>query len=114
MTDDAPDKIEWILYPRDDRDTGDKPDPWEPWYDCCFKMVVRAESETEAREIAQAHAKSEKRISPVHHDHESVTDRAVWTDSTLTMCIPLADYTPDRNAKYADDERLLIQDIHHA
>lgn len=33
--------------------------PWLPWYDKAFGFVVRAESEVEAREIADKHAGDE-------------------------------------------------------
>ena len=41
----------WLLKTRDDLEKGN--DPWEPWYDKTFGMVIRGDSEKEIREIAQ-------------------------------------------------------------
>ena len=41
----------WLLEARDDLEKGN--DPWEPWYDKTFGMVIRGDSEKEIREIAQ-------------------------------------------------------------
>ena len=41
----------WLLEARDDLEKGN--DPWEPWYDKTFGMVIRGASEKEIREIAQ-------------------------------------------------------------
>lgn len=38
----------WLLRPIDDRNG-----PWEPWYDKCFGFVIRADSEEEARRMAE-------------------------------------------------------------
>ena len=108
-------KTVWILKPKDDRETTDEPDPWQPWYDKCFGMVIRAETETQARVVAQEAAKDETTISPVHHNVDKrVRDRKVWTDESLTICIPIEEYEPERNSKYATDNRVLIQDVAHA
>ncbi|HVM93908.1 MAG TPA: hypothetical protein VMT67_13890 [Terriglobales bacterium] len=40
----------WILAKRDDLLPGH--DPWSPWYDKMFGLVVRAETEQKAREVA--------------------------------------------------------------
>ena len=37
----------WILMPKENLNKGD--DPWNPWYDKCFGMIIRAKTEEEAR-----------------------------------------------------------------
>lgn len=44
----------WLIKARDDLPDGDN--PWNPWYDKCFGMVIRAETEEKAREIANENA----------------------------------------------------------
>lgn len=53
---------------------------WEPWYDKCFGMVIRAESELQARTVAMLYAGDEgdKYSSSVIHE--------VWLDPLLTSC----------------------------
>lgn len=40
----------WLLQPLNGLPPSD--DPWEPWYDKAFGFVVRAETEEEARKLA--------------------------------------------------------------
>lgn len=47
----------WLLRPADNLKKGD--DPWEPWYDKCFGMVIRAKTEQEARDVANQNAGDE-------------------------------------------------------
>jgi hypothetical protein len=47
----------WILQPLE---TG-KGTPWDPWYDKAFGFVVRAETEQQARELADGDAGDENR-----------------------------------------------------
>jgi len=45
----------WILKPQaamTARDVSHEVSPWVPWYDCCFGLVVAAETEDDARVIA--------------------------------------------------------------
>lgn len=49
----------WILRPAEGLAKGD--DPWDPWYDKAFGFIVEAESEEQARGIAQLNAGDEKR-----------------------------------------------------
>ena len=57
----------WIITPI-------KPNegPWDPWYDACFGMVIAAESEKGARELAS-------------QDY-SAEGSNVWLDEKLTKC----------------------------
>jgi hypothetical protein len=60
----------------------DDDNPWEPWYDKCFGMVVVASSEEEAREIAY-------RIR-----NPSDEKGRVWKNAHYTTCKPLDMTTP--------------------
>lgn len=45
----------WILKPREELlndDERETDNPWEPWFDKCFGIVVEAENEARAREVA--------------------------------------------------------------
>jgi hypothetical protein len=67
-------------------------------------MVIRADSEAEAREVAQEHAQAETRISGVHHSPDvSMRNREVWTDESLVECVPISEYE--------DDGPVLMQDV---
>ena len=57
----------WLLRPIDD-----KAPPWSPWYDKCFGMVIRAESQFDARAIAMEWANSEC--------------NAAWQSESLSSC----------------------------
>ena len=49
----------WLLEAR--RDLPETDDPWKPWYDKNFGLVVRALTEEQARELAQQGAANESR-----------------------------------------------------
>jgi len=95
----------WVLRPKDDRpNRGDrKADPWSPWYDKCFGMVVRAENEQQARTIANQEADCEAGIRG---------ETRVWSDNKLVLCVPIDEYYPD-NGDYTDDS-ILMKDVRHA
>jgi hypothetical protein len=65
----------WILRPVDDHPH------WEPWYDKAFGFVVRADSEAEARQIAQSNGGDELGWD---------IKRDCWTDPTAATCIKLS------------------------
>ncbi len=67
----------WILRPVD----GDA--FWEPWYDKCFGFIVRAETETKARALAQTCGGDEKR------DHPYPKTRPAWTSPKHSTCTEL-------------------------
>jgi len=54
----------WLLRPRVLEDTFD---PWEPWYDKAFGFVVRAETEKDARQMAQERAGIEVDLREYEH-----------------------------------------------
>lgn len=47
----------WLLLPRTDLNKDDN--PWEPWYDKAIGFVVRADTEVDARRIANTHGGDE-------------------------------------------------------
>lgn len=67
-------------------------------YDCAWAFVVRAETEAEAREIAQSHGGDEvNRWTPKKEKLNT------WLDPSVTTCLPLGpDGTPG----------LVIEDYH--
>jgi len=71
--------------------------PWVQWYDKCFGFVIRAENESEAREMADANAMDE--------NNELKEPGHPWLDPVWSMCTELT----------ADGEReVIIYDIHMA
>ena len=49
----------WILRPVKEIKDREKDNPWNPWFDRAFGFVVRAKTETEARELAHSQAGDE-------------------------------------------------------
>ena len=66
----------WILSPV--KTLQDRDNPWKPWYDKAFGFVVRAETEEEARRLANEKAGDENRY-----------EMRTWLDSTYSTCKPL-------------------------
>ena len=68
----------WLLCPNDKYlKIGAHPEidnPWDPWYDKAFGFVIRAESESEARRIAQNGSGTESDDGPV------------WLSSEYSTC----------------------------
>ncbi len=74
--------------------------PWDPWYDKCFGFIVRAESEAEARAIANSNAWEEN--SGEFLGVEIAKTRTPWLDENYSTCIELT----------ADGEAgIIMQDI---
>ena len=69
----------WILLPREDLAPGD--DPWEPWFDKCFGLIVEARTESAARKIAHENC--------VSTDDTVLYERGVYLDSRYTTCVEL-------------------------
>lgn len=72
----------YILHPRSDLPEDDN--PWEPWFDKTFVLVVRAKNEAEARLIANEHSGSE-----VWEPLDREGTRKLWLDPKYTTCEPL-------------------------
>lgn len=60
----------YLIRPNEDLPKDDN--PWEPWYDKAFGFVVRAETEQQARRMAQDN----------HGDENDV-----WGENSVTHCI---------------------------
>lgn len=84
----------WLLGPNVGRPSVgvEHVDPWEPWYDKRFGLVVRAETEAEARRLAS------------DTDDMSAT-KAAWLDPALATCVVL---TPE------GEPGVILEDRHHA
>ena len=82
----------WLLRPIENLPPGE--DPWIPWYDKCFGFVVRAASEAEARQIADAEGFDENRGK-----HKA------WLDAKYSTCVALTD---------TGDPGVIIIDVHSA
>jgi hypothetical protein len=66
---------------------------WNPWYDCMFEIIVRAESEDRARQLANAQQGNPR------------TERDGWLDPAITSCERI----------WSDgDEEVICRDIHSA
>lgn len=66
----------WELRPIDfPNDYSGPKDPWNPWYDKAFGMIVRAETEAQAREIASENCWDE--------------GAKAWLNTTFSTCSEL-------------------------
>lgn len=77
----------WLLRPVDGLP---KDNPWEPWYDKAFGFVVCAETEEEARKLANSEGGDE--TGPVKYSVYR-TGGDAWLDPKLSSCVEL---TADR------------------
>lgn len=75
----------WILRPVEDLPHGDN--PWDPWYDKAFGFVVRAESERQARMIADEQACDENRGEFM--ESRIAATKNPWLDPKYSTCVPL-------------------------
>ena len=82
----------WILRPKD-AIAGDN-NPWVPWYDKCFGMIVRASYEADARKLAHDNSWDETR--------EPYTP---WLSSEYSSC---------RELEFEGGEEIIMQDNHSA
>lgn len=71
----------WILRPIEDHPA------WEPWYDKAFGFVVRAESESEARRVAQENGGEECYRGK---DGYGTGKSECWTDPSAATCVELS------------------------
>ena len=72
----------WLLQMIEDLPNEDN--PFLPWYDTCIGMVVCAEDELSAREIAQSNGEDEWISDKVY-----ANARQVWNNSKYTTCVEL-------------------------
>jgi hypothetical protein len=75
----------WLLRPIDGLVNGDS--PWEPWYDKAFGFVVRAETEAEARDMANAEAGDENRGSFL--GQKTADTNEPWKSAKYSTCTEL-------------------------
>jgi hypothetical protein len=83
----------WILRPI--KGLPKESNPWEPWYDKTFGFVVRAETENDARILA-----NQKGACEVDEDEHCNP----WMDKNLSTCVELS----------SDGEEELIINDHRA
>jgi hypothetical protein len=76
----------WILSPRDDLAGGD--DPWKPWFDKCFGIIVEARTEANARQVAHANCTCK--------DQTILRDLGVYLDPKYTTCRELTPIGEER------------------
>lgn len=94
----------WILKNRENLPKDD--DPWKPWYDKCFGMVVVAETEEEARLTASKNAGDEER-NLFLHKRGYKKDVNPWLDETYSTCEEL-------RPENFDTYQVILQDVAHA
>lgn len=75
----------WILRPTDNLVENDN--PWDPWYDKAFGFVVRAETESAARQFADKDAGDENRGEFLQMTIAQTTNP--WLDEKYSTCEPL-------------------------
>lgn len=74
-------------------------DPWEKHYDCCFGLIIRAETESEARNIAHENAGYERGSDHYYDleddDDDELADKVkpfcyyAWLDEMYSTCTEL-------------------------
>jgi hypothetical protein len=80
----------WLLRPVENLPDNDN--PWDPWYDKVFGFVIRAETETEARNIAHTNAGDETEEIFLN-ERISYTPQP-WKDAKYSTCIELLSEGP--------------------
>lgn len=97
----------WLLRPLEKWSESCEEDgnPWHPWYDCTFGMVVRAPNEQAARQMAQDSGGFET----AGYSHERAAQMAyrsqAWLSPEYSRCVEL---TPD------GEPGIIIEDSHAA
>ncbi len=91
----------YILKAREGLEKGD--DPWDPWYDKMFTVVIRAPDETRAREIAQENSLDESRGEFM--GKELSKTKTPWLDNKYSSCDEL---------KHEGRAEVIITDVHWA
>lgn len=84
----------WLLRPAKGLKKND--DPWEVWYDKAFGFVVRAETEEEARKLANKAGGEETGEKMVIVEHIYQVGGDPWLDAKYSSCVELtADGKPE-------------------
>ena len=76
----------WILEPREDLPADDN--PWEPWFNRCFGIIVEAATEDRARAIAHENCTCK--------DQWILRDKRAFIDPRYTTCTELRPSGQDR------------------
>lgn len=80
----------WLLQARTDLPEDD--DPWDPWYDKTFAMVVRAKDEQEARSIADSNGADEN--LGLFSNAKIADTQTPWLLAKYSTCEPLEARVP--------------------
>ena len=91
----------WLLRPVDSLPDSDN--PWHPWYDKCFGMVIRAETEDKARALAHRNGCDENRGELSGKQIANTT--TPWLDKNYSTCTVL-----HRNG----NPEIIIEDVRSA
>ena len=84
----------WLLRPHAHIAVrGYKNSPWDPWYDKCFGLVIRAETEDAARQLAFA------------SEFDEGWGKRAWLDKEQSICEELL---PE------GEPEIIIEDTHYA
>lgn len=75
----------WLLRPVDKFKKNDN--PWNPWYDKAFGFVVRAETEEQARELANDSAGDENRGEFL--GNKTSNTKQPWKEAKYSTCVEL-------------------------
>jgi hypothetical protein len=65
----------------------DNDNPWYPWYDKIFGFIIKAETEAEARNIANENAGNEN--NGTFLGYKIANTNTPWLDSKYSTCIEL-------------------------
>lgn len=76
----------WLLAAREGLPEGDN--PWSPWNDACIGFIVRAETETDARILAQMQSGNES--SGVWLGQIVANTKTPWLEPKYSTCEVLA------------------------
>jgi len=77
----------WLLRPADGLDPKD--DPWEPWYEKAFGFVVRAETEADARALAQTNERAGAEKDHTWERHRGRRPTNPWMEPAYSTCVEL-------------------------
>ena len=77
----------WILKPQDNLPV-DSSNPWVPWYDKTFGLIIRAETEEKAREMASGSI-SDVDVGTYTDDWSFVCTLKPWSDKRYSSCSEL-------------------------
>ena len=95
----------WLVRPIDC--SQETKNPWNPWYDSCFGMVIRAKTADDARYIA-AHDEVYDFADDGKVNGYGSEGAEPWLDPKLTSCVELTLNGDD------DGDGIIIRDFHSA